>query len=216
MTSRGTTIFLGKPAYAIGALSIFLASALAAPAASAADDARAFVADLGRHAIDIMKDRKISVADRQHQFRTLMAEDFDLPKIAQYVLGSYWQNANETERQQFTAAFGDYMTSLYSRRFAEYNIQSFRVTAQQAASGTMTVVSSEITRVATGEEIDLDWTVAKTPDSYKVIDITAGGASLSQAQRAEFSSVVQRNGDSVPNLIRQLQAKSIEMATWER
>jgi phospholipid transport system substrate-binding protein len=214
MTTRGTTIFLRKPAYALSVLSILLASALSAPAASAADDASAFVADLGRHAIDIMKDRKISVADRQSRFRTLMTEDFDLPKIAQYVLGSYWQSASAAERQQFTTAFGDYMTSLYSRRFAEYSAQSFRVIAEQAGRGTTTVVSSEITRLSTGEEIDLDWTVAKTPDSYKVIDIAAGGASLSQAQRAEFSSVVQRNGDSLSNLTQQLQAKSIEMATW--
>jgi phospholipid transport system substrate-binding protein len=216
MFTRGTTIFPRKPAHALSALSILLASALAAPAASAADDASAFVAGLGHHAIDIMKDRAISVADRQHRFRTLMAEDFDLPKIAQFVLGSYWRNASEAEKQQFTTAFGDYMASLYSIRFGEFNVQSFRVTAQHATSGTTTVVRSEIIRLATGEEIDLDWTVAKTPDSYKVIDITAGGASLSQAQRAEFSSVVQRNGDSVPDLIRQLQMKSIELATWGR
>ena len=214
MTRRGTTVFLKRPAYALSALSILLASALAAPAGSAAEDASAFVTELGRHAIDIMKDRDITVADRQHRFRTLMVEDFDLPKIAQFVLGSYWQNASETERQQFTTAFGDYMTTLYSRRFAEFNVQSFRVVAEQAGSGTTTVVSSEITRLTTGEEIDLDWIVAKTPDSYKVIDITAGGASLSQAQRAEFSSVVQRNGDSLSKLIGQLQMKSVELATW--
>ena len=216
MTTRGTTIFPRRPAYVLSVLSILLASALAAPAASAADDASAFVAGLGRHAIDIMKDRGISTADRQRRFRTLMAEDFDLPKIAQYVLGSYWRNASEAERQQFTTAFGDYMTSLYSIRFGEFNVQSFRVTALHATSGTTTVVRSEIIRLATGEEIDLDWTVVKTPDSYKVIDITAGGASLSQAQRAEFSSVVQRNGDSVSSLIGQLQVKSIELATWGR
>ena len=214
MTRRSTTVFLRRPAYALSVLSILLASALAAPAASAAEDASAFVTELGRHAIDIMKARDVTVADRQHRFRTLMVEDFDLPKIAQFVLGSYWQNASEAERQQFTTAFGDYMTTLYSRRFAEFNVQSFRVVAEQAGSGTTTVVTSEITRLTTGEEIDLDWIVAKTPDSYKVIDITAGGASLSQAQRAEFSSVVQRNGDSLSKLIGQLQMKSVELATW--
>lgn len=212
MTTHGTATSLRKPAYALGALFILLAGAIAAPAAWAADDASGFVADFGRHAIAIMKEPGISAADRQSRFRTLLAEDFDLPKIAQFVLGSYWQKANEGERQQFATAFGDYMTRIYSSRFAEYNAQSFRVTTQFTKSETTTVVSSEITRVATGEEIDLDWVVTKTPDSYKVTDITAGGMSLSRAQREEFSSVVHRNGDSVPNLIRQLQLKSTELA----
>ena len=141
-----------------------------------------------------------------------MAEDFDLPKIAQFVLGTYWQKANEIERQQFTTAFGDYMTGVYSTRFGEYSAPSFRVTTQLARSPAITVVSSEITRVATGQEIDLDWVVAKTQDSYKVVDITAGGISLSQAQREEFSSVVQRSGASLPSLIRLLQMKSTELA----
>jgi phospholipid transport system substrate-binding protein len=212
MATHGMAASLTKPTSAFGVLFILLAGAMAAPAARAADDASGFITDLGRNAIAIMKDSGSSTAERQRRFQTLMAEDFDLPKIAQFVLGSYWQGANESERQQFTAAFGDYMTGVYSTRFAEYSAKSFRVTTQYAKSETMTIVSSEIRRVATGEEIDLDWIVVKTPGSYKVIDITAGGTSLSRAQREEFSSVVHRNGDSVSNLIQQLQVKSIELA----
>ncbi|HLZ67760.1 MAG TPA: ABC transporter substrate-binding protein [Aliidongia sp.] len=212
MTTHGTATSLRKPAYALSTLFILLAAAMAAPAARAADDASGFVADFGRHAIAIMKEPGISSVDRQSRFQMLLAEDFDLPKIAQFVLGSYWQKANDSERQQFITAFGDYMTRIYSSRFAEYNAQSFRVTTQFAKSETTTVVSSEITRVATGEEIDLDWVLAKTPGSYKVTDITAGGISLSRAQREEFSSVVHRNGDSISNLTRQLQMKSTELA----
>jgi phospholipid transport system substrate-binding protein len=216
MTTLGTTVFPRKLAYVLVALFTLLAGASVTPVARAADDdASEFIAGLGRDAIAIMQDSGISAADRQSRFRTLMTADFDLPKIAQFVLGSYWTKASEIERQQFTTAFGDYMTGVYSSRFAEYSAPSFHVTAQLVKNETTTVVGSEITRVTTGEEIDLDWIVAKTPDSYKVVDITAGGMSLSRAQREEFSSVVHRNGDSIPNLIRQLQAKSSELAASE-
>jgi len=189
-----------------------LAGAAVTPSARAADDASGFITGLGRHAIVIMKEPGVSAADRQRRFQALMAEDFDLPKIAQFVLGSSWQKASEIERQQFTTAFGDYMTGVYSIRFAEYSAQSFRVTTQLAKSPSMTVVSSGITNVETGEKIDLDWLVAKTPDSYKVIDITAGGVSLARAQREDFSSAVGRNSGSLSSLIRQLQMKSTAMA----
>lgn len=208
MTMHGT-------ARSLGLSFILLAGTLAAQPARAAEDASAFVADLGRQAITIMKDPAISRADQQHRFAALMAEDFDLPKISQFVLGNYWQTASEAEKGEFTAAFGAYMTSVYSTRFAEYNAGSFRVTTQRATSETTTVVNSEISRVSTGEPIELDWVVAKIPGSYKVIDITAAGMSLSRAQREEFASVVHRNGDSVANLIRQLQTKSVEMAAAE-
>jgi len=77
------------------------------------------------------------------------------------------------------------MTGVYSTRFAEYSAPSFRVTAQLVKNETTTEVSSEITRVATGEEIDLDWIVAKTPNSYKVVDITAGGHDLTGDEAKE-------------------------------
>jgi phospholipid transport system substrate-binding protein len=212
MITQRTAISLRKPARALALSCLLLAGAGAAHRANAADEASAFIADLGRHAIAIVKNPEISKADRQQQFEALMAEDFDLPKIAQFVLGSYWQTATETERQQFTIAFGDYMTGVYSHRFAEYNAGSFRVTTQHPAGDRTTVVNSEITRIATGEAIDLNWIVAKTPASYKVIDVTAGGTSLSLAQREEFSSVVRRNGGNLSNLIRQLQVKSTELS----
>ena len=210
MTTHRTATSKRTSAY--GKLSLLAILLVAAVPALAADDASGFVADFGSHAIAIMQDPGASAADRQHRFQTLLADDFDLPKIAQFVLGSYWQKANETERQQFTTAFANYMTGVYSTRFAEYSPKSFRVTTQFAKNETTTVVSSEITRVATGKEIDLDWVVTKTPGSYKVTDITAGGMSLSRAQREEFSSVVHRSGDSVSNLIRQLQMKATELA----
>jgi ABC-type transporter MlaC component len=50
------------------------------------------------------------------------------------------------------------------------------------------VVSTQITRLATGGQIVLDWSVEKTPESYKVIDLSAGAASLARAQQEEFGS----------------------------
>jgi len=204
MTTYGTATSLRRPARALGVLFLLVAGGVAAPEARAAADAGGFIADFGRQAIAIMKGSDLSTADRQHQFQALMAQDFDLPRISRLVLGNYWQEASESQRQQFADAFGTYMASVYALRFAEYNPQSFHVTKQLAKSEAMTVVSSEISRMSTGEEIDLDWIVAKTPDSYKVIDITAGGLSLSWVQHEEFESVLHRNGDQLANLIRQL------------
>jgi len=142
-----------------------------------------------------------------------MNADFDLPKIARIVLGRYWQGTSEIEQQQFTDAFADYTVRMYSARFADYSAESFRVIKQRAASETITVVSTQITPLASGQPIDLDWRVENTAGGYKVTDISAGGASLAQAQREEFSSAVQHSGGSVSSLIQKLRTKVTEPAT---
>ena len=199
-----------KSIYALGFLILLVGIAPARPAA--AGDASGFVAGLGSQAIHIMKDAELSAADRQQRFGALMNENFDLPKIARIVLGRYWEGTSDIERQQFTNAFADYTTRIYSTRFADYSAESFRVIKQRAESETMTVVNTEITRLATGQSINVDWSVEKTLTGYKVTDISAGGASLARAQREEFSSAVQRSGGSVSNLIQQLRTKVTELA----
>ena len=204
-----------KTLYTLSLLALLVGAAPAHPAA-AAGDASGFITDLGSQAIYIMKDAKLSAKDRQLRFETLMSEDFDLPKIARSVLGRYWQGTSDSEREQFTSAFADYMAQMYAARFADYSAESFRVIKQRAESETTTVVSTEITVLASGQSIDVDWRLAKTPDSYKVTDISAGGASLTRAQREEFSSAVQQSGGNVSYLIQRLRTKVTELATAAR
>jgi ABC-type transporter MlaC component len=83
---------------------------------------------------------------------------------------------------------------------------------QREESATVAVVSTQITRLATGGQIVLDWSVEKTPESYKVIDLSAGAASLARAQQEEFAFAVQRSGGSVSSLIQRLRTKVTELA----
>lgn len=211
MTTRGNAATKLRSVYALGLLILLVGMAPAHPAA--AGDASGFVAGLGSQAIDIMKDAELSAADRLQRFGALMNENFDLPKIARIVLGRYWEGTSDIERQQFTDAFADYTARIYSTRFGDYSGESFRVIKQRAESETMTVVNTEITRLAGGQSIKVDCSVEKTPAGYKVTDISAGGASLARAQREEFSSAVQRSGGSVSNLIQRLRTKVSELAT---
>ena len=215
MTAWKNAAATRKALYTLGALAL-LVGAGPAPPAAAAGDASGFIAGLGSQAIHIMKDGELTAAERQRRFEALMGEDFDLPKIARSVLGRYWQGTSDSERQQFTEAFTDYMAQMYAARFADYSPDSSRVVKQRAESETMTLVSTEITPLASREPITVDWSVAKTPDSYKVTDISAGGASLTRAQREEFSSAVQHSGGSVSDLIQRLRTKVTELATSTR
>jgi phospholipid transport system substrate-binding protein len=180
-------------------LALLLLTSVAAPSYGAGD-ASAFVGELAQQALRSGSDKSLSAADRQRAFEKLLDEDFDLPRIARFVLGHYWQEAKDGERQEFVAVFRDYMVRAYSERFTEFNGESFRVVRQRVESATSTLVFTEITRSATGQVVKVEWRVA-SGDGYRVLDMSIDGMSMVLVQREEFASAMQRSGAGVPSLI---------------
>jgi phospholipid transport system substrate-binding protein len=60
-------------------------------------------------------------------FHRALREDFDLSSISRFVLGPYWRNASEEQRQEFKALSEDHLVRFYGQRFAQYNGESLRV-----------------------------------------------------------------------------------------
>ena len=189
-------------------LALLLLAALAAPGYAADDPGApsAFVADLAHKALLSVNNKTLSSLDHQRQFEVLLDEDFDVPRIASFVLGHYWQKASDTERQDFTAVFRDFMVRTYSQRFTGYNDESFRVVRQRAEGANSTVVYTEISQPASDQPIKVEWRVSDR-EGYRITDVSVAGMSMALAQREEFSSSLQRSGGDVSSLIRQLQVK---------
>lgn len=194
-------------------LGVTLLLALAAPGARAvaAADPGAFVAELGDDAVKAVQDQALSPAERVKRIGVLVRQDFDLPRIARFVLGRYWRDASEDERAEFTSLFSEYMVRMYSARVAAYTGQSFRILKQRVENETTTVVSTSLTQVSSGEPITVSWRVLKTPDGFKITDIDVGGVSMVLAQREEMVSVIQQNGGALSGLLHQLQQKTAEL-----
>src|SRR5213082_2094818 len=138
---------------AIGAL-LLLALLTAAPREAGAQDARAFVANLGNQAIQVLGPN-VSPAQRVARFRQLFQNDFDVPGIGQFVLGRYWRTASPQEQQEFLQLFQEYVVQAYSARLGEYGGAPFRVTGSRPA-GDEVVVTSEIARPG-APPIQIDW-----------------------------------------------------------
>jgi len=183
-----------------------LLAGIASPSSAAqpSGDASAFVAELAQKALRVGNDTSLAAADRQRSVEKLLDENFDLPRIARFVLGHYWHDAKDSERQEFTAVFRDYMVRAYSARFAEFSRPSFRVAGQRAESTTSTLVATEIARSATGRVVKVEWRVASnvaSSDDYRIVDVSIDGISMVLVQREEFASALHRGGAGVPSLI---------------
>lgn len=192
---------------AVGCLS--LAGSLQPMPAVAADDARSVVTQFVDQSLRVIGDPQAAPTDRAHRFQALIDRYFDIPVIARFALGPYWQTSSEAERRQFTKTFEDHLVRSYVNRFNDYRGETFRITADRIQDGRI-IVSGEIVRASAGAPVPMDWIVQETPSGLRIRDVAISGISLALTYRNEFSSVVQRNNGQVAALIDALQALSSE------
>jgi phospholipid transport system substrate-binding protein len=186
------------------ALALFVVPAKAA----APSDAASFINDLINKALKTLDNKQLSNEDRDKTFRDLLDTDFDMPRISRFVLGPYWREASDQDKQQFQKLFEDYVVRSYSRSFSEYSGEQMKVTGSRPESETSTLVQSQVVR-QNGPPAKVDWRVRKDKEdnNFKIVDVDVEGVSMVLTQREEFSSVIQRSGGTVAGLNKELQQK---------
>ena len=194
------------------AILILAAGALtpATPAAAAADPA-ALISQLGNRALEVLGQGS-TPSQRVARFRELLREDFDVPGIARFVLGRYWNIATEQQRAEYVKLFEDYVALAYSTRLAEYTGETFKVTGSRP-EGDGAIVSSQIVRPGGAAPVKVDWRLTGRNGVYKISDVSVDGISMAVTQRSEFASVIQHNGGQVQGLIAMLREKTAGTAS---
>jgi phospholipid transport system substrate-binding protein len=184
-----------------------LTGALApAISAGAAADPAAMISNLGTQALQVLG-KDATQSQRVARFRELLRDDFDVPVIARFVLGRYWNVATEEQRAEFTKLFEDYIAIAYATRLAEYSGEQFKVISSRP-DGDGAIVSSQIVRPAGAAPIKVDWRLVGRGGVYKISDVSVDGISMAVTERSEFASVIQHNGGQVQSLIAMLRDKT--------
>ena len=185
-----------------------IALATLSPArASAEDNAGIFVKELGDKAISLLTDNGIADAERESRFRDLFRTNFDVERIGRFTLGKHVRRADEQQMAEFLRLFEDFIVVTYASRFSEYSGETFSVRSVRSEPGRDTLVLTEILRPSGGPPYRVDWQVRSENGANKIIDVKVEGISMSVTQRAEFGSVIQRQG-GVDGLIRKLRSKT--------
>jgi phospholipid transport system substrate-binding protein len=186
---------------------ILVASAftLDLPAAAAADPA-ALISSLGSRALEVLG-KGTTEAQRAARFRDLLREDFDVPGIARFVLGRYWNTATEDQRAEFVKLFEGYVAQAYATRLSEYAGENFKVTGSRPDPDGA-IVSSQILRPGGAPPIKVDWRLTGRNGVYKISDVSVDGISMAVTERSEFASIIQHNGGQVQGLIAMLREKT--------
>lgn len=167
--------------------------------------ASALIEALGDQAIGLLRDGSVTLEQREEHFRALLRKGFDMPLIARFVLGRYWQRADEEEQAEYLELFSEYILKTYARRMGGYSGEEFEVLGARAAGEQDVLVRTRITRKA-APPIVADWRVRLRDGEYRIVDLVVEGVSMAVTQRAEFAAVIQRRGMS--GLLQALRART--------
>lgn len=172
-----------------------------------ADRARALIESLGREGVALLTDRSLPRGVWIARFRGLVSRYFALDAIGRWVLGRHWRRATPAEREIYLGLFEDLIVYGYAERFGEYAGETLEVERAVVDSADTVTVFSHVVRAETGDRLGVDWRVAHTDDTYRIVDILVGGTSLSHTMRSDFASTVRQSGGNVDGLIGVLRDK---------
>ena len=178
------------------------AIAVNAAASNVTEGAKNFIASMGDRGINFLGNQSMTQEAKKAEFRQLLNDSFDMSTIGRFSLGTYWRTATPAQQQEYQKLFNDMIVKVYSKRFSDYKGQKFEVRSARP-EGKDSVVTSFIVP-SDGPQVQVDWRVRNKGGSYKVVDIIVEGVSMSQTQRADFASVIQRGGGKVDVLLQHL------------
>jgi phospholipid transport system substrate-binding protein len=150
-------------------------------------NAKAFIEDLGRRAIDSLTKPGVSQSELESRFQSLLEEGFNVRAIGQFVMGRYWNAMTDDQQARFIPIFEKRLTKSYANRFQEYRGVVFTVKDARPA-GNHVIVTSTIQKPG-GPITPVDWRVK----DGKIHDVKVEGVSMSITIRDEYSALVQSN-----------------------
>lgn len=167
------------------------------------EQAKATIDKMGQRAIEFLGNPSLSQSQKEKQFRALLDDYFDMPTIGRFTLGKNWKDATDAQRSEYQKLFEDLVVKIYAGRFNDYQGQGFSVDSCRGAGSKEDMLVTSYITPANGSKIKVDWRVRDKSDNgqYKVIDVIIEGVSMTQTQRADFSSVISRGGGKMEALL---------------
>ncbi|MCA8907713.1 MAG: ABC transporter substrate-binding protein [Rhodospirillaceae bacterium] len=175
--------------------------ATTAQAQGSAEGAEAFLADIGDRTIAVLATPDLSAEDLRSELEQIFVDTFDTRTIGRFVLGRYWNDANDAQREEYLDLFQALVVDTYARRFRGYQGERFNLVGTRQINDTDYLVTTQIFRPNGGPAVNVDWRVRASGDGYAVIDVIVERVNMTITYRNEFGAIIQRSGGNIEGLL---------------
>lgn len=136
---------------------------------------------------------------------------FNFPHMTALALGKDWRKATPQQQQQLTAEFRTLLVRTYSNALTGYKNQKIVYKPFKMNAGeTDVLVRTEVLQPGS-KAVQLDYSLEKLENGWKVYDMTVAGISLVTNYRDQFAQEVRNGG--IDGLIATVAAKNKSLET---
>lgn len=157
-----------------------------------------------------MKDaQRLGIDGRYKQLAPVLEQSFDFERMIAAAAGSYWANADESQRRKLLNSFIDLSITTYAARFNGFSGESFEVIGERQGPRDTMLVDTRINRTD-GPPVAITYVLAEREGTWKIVDVLLD-KSISElaVRRSEYNQVLRNGGTET--LAQNLDEKAAEM-----
>ncbi|MCF6272299.1 MAG: ABC transporter substrate-binding protein [Rhodobacteraceae bacterium] len=137
-----------------------------------------------------------SEAQILRRFKQVFTSYADINNIAQRVLGPPYRSLGARQKQAFSDAYGNYLSSKYGRQFRGYRGASIEIIRTNNLGGRKGVLVYSQVRQPGQSPFALDWQVSDGSGQTKLVDLIIEGIQLVSTERSEMRALLEaQRGD---------------------
>jgi len=134
---------------------------------------------------------------------------FNFARMTMLAVGRPWRDASPAQRDELVKQFRTLLVRTYSTALEQYSNQTIDVkpTNMKPEDNEVTV-RTQITQPG-GPPIPMDYRMEKTPQGWKVFDVTVEGVSIVTTYRSSFATEVSKGG--IDGLIKTISDQNVRL-----
>lgn len=156
--------------------------------------------------IEIIKgDKAIQSGDMKRILEvaeTHAAPHFNFVRMTRLAMGANWKQASPAQQDALVREFRSLLLRTYAVALKEYRNQTIDVRPLKLPAGSTDVQVKTLVNQPGAKAIPIDYDMERTPQGWKVYDVTVGGVSLVVNFRSSFDSEIRKS--SIDGLVNSL------------
>ncbi|MDX1593429.1 MAG: ABC transporter substrate-binding protein [Gammaproteobacteria bacterium] len=119
---------------------------------------------------------------------------FDFVSMSRSVLGKHWRRASSEEQEAFVEEFRGLLVRTYATALLDYTDEKIDFAPLAAEEGATDVTVRTTVAQPSGIDIQINYSMERQEDGWKVYDVTIDGLSLVANYRSTFGQQIRRLG----------------------
>ena len=200
-------------------LALCLGLGLSVSGAFAQDDSPdALIKQVTEEVLSIVRqDKEIQKGNTRKAIELVEAKvlpHFNFQRMTALAMGRDWNKANPEQKKLLSEEFKTLLVRTYSNALTGYRDQKVRYKPTRMEGNASDVVVKTEIQQSGGKPIQLDYSLEKQPEGWKVHDVIVAGVSLVTNYRDTFNQEVRANG--VDGLIQMLVEKNKQLEAGKK